>query len=558
MAKQTSFCGIHRLLLITMIVIPAIPLLISAAIGFYSFAGASKQFATSSIRQAAVDRAKLIDEFLHERRSDLESFLALIPADDPAGGATAEEVAAWLRVGGQVFQDMGLIDPSGKHAAYVGPFGLADKNYKDANWYKETLDNGFYISDVFLGYRKVPHFVVAVARRINGQVWILRATVNPTFFGNMVNAPGIGDSGEAYILNQAGVLQTSRRSGGALLERDAYPYPTQAENLISFTGSDGGEDYLFASARLNDGNWRLVVRQKKEEAFQPVLMAGYTVVVVLLCGGGVIIALALIVSRRLSETLHSQAEAVNKLEAQLLQAARLAELGEMAAGFAHEINNPLQIMKTDLALLELTLKDVTDVCANREACDELKEIAEQFQIQIGRCAAITREILRFGRQDAPQVQDVDLTDFLPKVGSMIQNKAAVNGIEVTCEVAPDVPNVLADPGQLQQVMINLLNNAIHAVVDRHGSKGGRVEVVARNDERGRAVVTVSDNGCGINQESMSKIFMPFFTTKAPGQGTGLGLSVCHSIIDSLGGELTVESAKGEGTTFTVRIPGKRA
>ncbi|XXJ20670.1 sensor histidine kinase [Desulfovibrio caledoniensis] len=558
MAKQKSLCGIHRLLLVTMIVIPAIPLLISAAIGFYSFAGASKRFAVSSIRQAAVDRAALIDEFLRERRNDLESFMALLPTDALHGQRAREEVADWLRSGGPVFQDMGLIDPQGRHAAYVGPFGLADKDYRDAGWYKETLQNGYFISDVYLGYRKVPHFVIAVTRHIDGRVWTLRATVNPTLFGNMVGAPGIGDTGEAYILNREGLLQTNRRSGGGLLERDGYAYPPQDENLITFTGSDNGEGYLFASARLNDGKWRLIVRQKKEEAFQTVVMAGYTVIFVLLCGGAVIVFLALIVSRRLSETLRGQAEAVNKLEGQLLQAARLAELGEMAAGFAHEINNPLQIMKTDLALLELTLKDVTDVCANREACDELKEIADQFQIQIGRCAAITREILRFGRQDAPHVEDVDLAEFLPKVGAMVQNKAQVNGIDVTCDVSPDVPSVLADPGQLQQVMVNLLNNAIHAVVDRHGSKGGRIDVAARSDDRGRAVITVADNGCGINQESLSRIFMPFFTTKAPGQGTGLGLSVCHSIVDSLGGEMTVDSTKGEGTTFTVRIPGKGA
>ncbi|WP_394699919.1 ATP-binding protein [uncultured Pseudodesulfovibrio sp.] len=558
MATQKPLCGIHRLLLVTMIVIPAIPLLISAAIGFYSFAGASKRFSVSSIRQAAVDRAALIDEFLHERRNDLDSFMALLPVDSLHGQEALTELTSWLRSGGPVFQDMGLIDPQGRHAAYVGPFGLADKDYSDADWYRETLQNGYFISDVYLGYRKVPHFVIAVTRRIDGRVWTLRATVNPTIFGNMVGAPGLGDTGEAYILNSQGLFQTNRRSGGALLERDGYPYPPQNENLISFTGTDDDEEYLFASARLNDGKWRLIVRQKEEEAFQTVVMASYTVLFVLLCGGAVIVVLALIVSRRLSETLRGQAAAVDKLEGQLLQAARLAELGEMAAGFAHEINNPLQIMKTDLALLELTLKDVTDVCDNREACDELKEIADQFQIQIGRCAAITREILRFGRQDAPHVEDMDLADFLPKVGAMIRNKAQVNGIDVTCDVGPDVPPVIADPGQLQQVMVNLLNNAIHAVVDRHGSKGGRIEVAARGDDRGRAVITVADNGCGINQESLSKIFMPFFTTKAPGQGTGLGLSVCHSIIDALGGELTVDSTKGEGTTFTVRIPGKGA
>ncbi|WP_316896671.1 ATP-binding protein [Pseudodesulfovibrio indicus] len=558
MDKQTSPCGIHRLLLISMILIPAIPLLISGAIGFYSFAGASKRFAVSSIRQAAVDRAKLIDEFLHERRSDLESYLALVPEEELNSPDMKGAVADWLRTGGQAFQDMGLISPDGRHAAYVGPFELADNDYRDTDWYRETLAQGYYVSDVYLGYRNAPHFVIAVGRRVGGRVWMLRATINPTVFGNMVNAPGLGDTGEAYILNRDNLFQTARRSGGALLARDEYTYPPQEEQLVTFTGSDGDEDYLFASARMNDGKWRLIVRQKEDEAFHTVVMAGYTVILVLLCGGAVIIVLALVVSRRLSETLQGHAEAVSKLESQLLQAARLAELGEMAAGFAHEINNPLQIMKTDLALLELTLKDVTDSGGNPEACAELQEIADQFQVQIGRCAAITREILRFGRRDAPQIQEMDLSEFLPKVFGMVQNKAQVNGIRVSCEVDPSVPPILADPGQLQQVMINLMNNAIHAVVDRHGSDGGVIDVAAARDERGWARITVTDNGCGINQESLAKIFMPFFTTKAPGQGTGLGLSVCHSIVDSLGGELTVDSTKGEGTIFTVRIPGKGA
>ena len=163
-------------------------------------------------------------------------------------------------------------------------------------------------------------------------------------------------------------------------------------------------DYLFASTLLNGGKWRLIVRQKKEEAFHSTVMAAYAVALVLLVGGAIIVSLAFVISRRLLDTLREQAEAVYKLENQLLQAARLAELGEMAAGFAHEINNPLQIMKTDLALLDLNLKDIAEAKGDSNTVPEIMEIAEQFQIQIGRCAAITREILRFGRQDAPQLQ----------------------------------------------------------------------------------------------------------------------------------------------------------
>ena len=196
--------------------------------------------------------------------------------------------------------------------------------------------------------------------------------------------------------------------------------------------------------------------------------------------------------------------------------------------------------------------------SEKESGRELNEIANQLMLQIDRCAVITREILRFGRREAPQTQPIDLTSYLPKVWAMVENKASVHGIQLYCDVDRQIPTVEADPGQLQQVMINLVNNAIHAVVDRHGSEGGEITMIARKNQRGDAVITVTDNGVGMSQEHLGKIFMPFFTTKAPGQGTGLGLSVCHSIIDSMGGELTVESHKGDGTTFTVVIPGVHA
>ncbi|BDQ34845.1 sensor histidine kinase [Pseudodesulfovibrio portus] len=555
-------CEIRRLLLISMILVPAIPLLLTAAIGFYAFSETTRGYAVSSLSQAVVDHRRMIDDFLKERRGDLESFLSLLPPEALTGEFARQEVAAMLKTGGGAFQDMGIIGPDGTHTAYAGPYDLLNKDYRQAPWYVETLRMGYYVSDVFLGYRNVPHFVAAVVRRIDGRPWVLRATINSAVFEDIVNAVNIGDSGEAYVLNRENRFQTGRRSGGALLEEDDSVYPPQQGDLMTFTDEKDGEGYLSASAPLNDGKWRLIVRQKTAEAFNDTVMAGYTVLLCLLCGGAVVVVLAIVVSRRLSDAMEEKTEAVRKLEGQLLQAARLAELGEMAAGFAHEINNPLQIMKADLALFDLTLKDITEREAdngeNNEAKAELTSIANQLNIQIDRCAAITREILRFGRQDAPCTQPLEMAVYLPRLWSMVENKAQVHGIKLHCDVAPHIPTIQADPGQLQQVMINLVNNAIHAVVERHGSEGGEIEVSAQKDDRGNAVITVSDNGTGMSRDHLGKIFMPFFTTKAPGQGTGLGLSVCHSIIDSMGGELSVASRKGEGTTFTVTIPGMKA
>ena len=554
MKKDMLFSGVHRLLFVSMLVVPAIPLLLAAAIGFYSFVQTTERLAVSAILQAAVDHKVMIASFLDERRSDLESFLGLAPATLLFDRAEAQtEIEQMRQVSGGVFSDVGLIGPDGIQTAYVGPYELVGKDYRAAPWYVETLKKGYFVSDVFLGYRNVPHFVIAVARRVDGRMWVLRATVDSGLFGQIVEKVSVGDSGEAYILNSDGVLQTRRRSGGGLLDRDDFRYPAQDATVITFMGEEGDTDYLFASASMNDGKWRLVVRQKRAEAFRSTNVAGYTVLAILLVGGAVILSLAVLVSRKVVDTLKRQAEAVGKLENQLLQAARLAELGQMSAGFAHEINNPLQIMKTDLALLDITLDDITEAGGPADLCAESREIAEQFRIQIDRCAGITKEILRFGRQDAPQLQPIDLTAYLPKVGAMVENKAQVHGIRMQCYVDATVPVIEADPGQLQQVMINLLNNAIHAVVDRHGASGGEIAIDARGADH-KAVIRVTDNGCGIPEESLSRIFVPFYTTKAPGQGTGMGLSVCHSIVDSMGGVLSVDSTRGEGTTFTITVP----
>jgi signal transduction histidine kinase len=555
--KKTVYDGVHKLLLVSMIVVPAVPLLLAATIGYYSYSNTTERLAVSAIRQSAMDHREIIDTFLRERRSDLESFLGLISTEELTTDAGRAEIGLMLRSASNVFNDIGLIDPSGVQVLYVGAYELAKKNYSDAHWYKESLVQGYYVSDVFLGYRNVPHFVVAVTRIENGKPWVLRATVNSDVFRRLVERVSIGDTGEAYVLSMDGKFQTRRRSGGGLLEKDAYSYPDQSKGVMTFMGSEGGVEYLFASVPINDGAWRLVVRQKRADAFRSTTEAAYTVMLILLCGGLLIIGLAFLASHRIYATLERQANAVCSLESQLMRAARLAELGEMSAGFAHEINNPLQIMKSDLALLDMILTDLPDSMGASEQA-EIHEITDQLKLQIERCAGITREILHFGRYGEPELTAIDLGKYLPSVGAMVEKKAAVHGIDLRFEVGQGTPHVEADPRQLQQVMVNLLNNAIHAVVDRHGSEGGVIQVSADRDDDRNAIIKVADNGTGISQENLERIFTPFFSTKAPGQGTGLGLSVCHSIIDSLGGELTVESIRGEGTVFIVTLPGIRS
>jgi len=216
-------------------------------------------------------------------------------------------------------------------------------------------------------------------------------------------------------------------------------------------------------------------------------------------------------------------------------------------------------MKSDRALIEMIVSDLKKK-GNIEESDikDLEETLTQFKVQIERCSKITQAILEFGRKSEPMEQDVNVGEFISHLTSMISEKASVQGIRLKKEISEQTPLLRADPSKLQQVLLNLLNNAIDAITERHGCEGGELLVQADPDTNGRVKISVGDNGAGISAENLKKIFAPFFTTKPPGKGTGLGLYVCYGIIEGMGGTMEVESQRGVGTTFVVYLPASGA
>ena len=279
------------------------------------------------------------------------------------------------------------------------------------------------------------------------------------------------------------------------------------------------------------------------------------VIVIMVLGGGLIVATGWLLSNRLHKQTMVAAKESEELKEQLIRAARLAELGEMAAGFAHEINNPLQIMKSELTLMEMNLEDAekADPPLEETAVAGLRDSIKQLELQIHRCARITASILKFGRYGEPERQVVGLSTIIPEVVAMLDKKASVEGVGLTVDVPLGAPRVYCDPGQLQQVLLNLLNNALDAVVQLHDTGGGRVDLSVGFDES-KVCIAIRDNGTGISDEFKDKVFSPFFTTKPVGKGTGLGLSICFGIVESMGGSIDMDSEAGRGTQFMITLP----
>ena len=225
---------------------------------------------------------------------------------------------------------------------------------------------------------------------------------------------------------------------------------------------------------------------------------------------------------------------------QIMKSERLATLGQLAAGVAHEINNPLGaiLMYSHLSLEEMGAED-----SHRRNLE--KVVAEAT-----RCKNIVRGLLDFARQSEPNVEESDANDILRRTLSLLQNQPLFQNIKVATALSPSPPKVMMDSGQIQQVFTNIIFNAAEAMAGE-----GELFVASRVAPSGESIeIEFTDTGCGIPQENLEKIFDPFFTTKEVGRGTGLGLAVSYGIIARHKGTIEVKSEPGKGTTFIIRLP----
>jgi len=241
-----------------------------------------------------------------------------------------------------------------------------------------------------------------------------------------------------------------------------------------------------------------------------------------------------------------EAEFKAKMEQQMISTERLASLGTLAAGVAHEINNPLAIIRESAGWLKMLLKK--EELADMPMKENFDMALEKIEKSVERAKKITHQLLSFSRKKDSIINEVHLKELTDEVVQLVESEAKSKEIEIMKELKKPHAAIWSDSYQLRQILINLVNNAIQAT-----DRGGKVIIGIEGDEN-EAIVTVEDTGPGIPKENLERIFEPFFTTKPPGEGTGLGLSVSRGIIEKLGGQIEVESHLGQGSIFRVKIP----
>jgi signal transduction histidine kinase len=541
--------GRYRKTLITAVlsvsIVTIVPLLIMTGIADHQYREVLRAESTRPmVRFAAIGRQSL-ESFLSEHLSALDMVVRERGFDQLRDSRRLREVLTNLQRAFGGFIDLGVIDDNGIQISYAGPFELEGRSYSEYDWFSEVSMADVYVSDVFMGYRNVPHFVIAVQDVGPDGAFVLRATIDTDVLNRLVTSLLVQPSWDAFLLNRDGILQTDSRRYGDALEHCPIPMQTNpAQGALVEQEDESGETLLVSYAAIERSPFVLVLLSPREA-----LQAGWLsprrnlvwflaisilLILAVVTGGSVYML------NRARESDLKRLSYFHKME----YTNKMAALGRLSAGVAHEINNPLSIITEKAGLL----KDLLMLSVELPPRGKMAELVNSVLKSAERCGGITHRLLGFAKHMEVQRESIDLDELIRQVLDFLEKEASYRDIQIVFDYPEEPPTVVSDRGQLQQVFLNIINNAFAAVKD-----GGHIQIGIRRTDEDTVAVSITDDGVGVAEEHLKHIFDPFFTTKKGG-GTGLGLSITYGIVQKLGGQITVTSEVGKGTCFTVALP----
>ncbi|MFH1630320.1 MAG: ATP-binding protein [Pseudomonadota bacterium] len=525
-----------------------VPLIFITVVNYEAMQDAiASEFLLRTIRIVSNTR-RAISFFLSERKSALD----FIVHDNSFESLNNKERLAGIlenlkRSFGGGFVDIGVVDSSGFQNNYVGPYKLEGKNYSGQEWFKQVVDSGMHISDVFLGYRKVPHLVIAVKGiNQNGSFYVLRSALSIAPFEGLLSNLELGGMGDAFMINHQGILQTPSRYHGNVLQKLFLLVPKNSPKTEVLEEKNRfGQDLLIGYRYIDDTPFILMIVKKKEELMRPWYRTRLRLIAFLLISVTVILTVILgtatYMVRRIQIADEKRVITLHQVE----YANKMASIGRLAAGVAHEVNNPLAIINEKAGLI----KDLFTFRGEYVTDHKLIGLVDSILASVKRAGTITRRLLNFSRNLEAGIEPINLKEVILEVLSFMGKEAELRSIEIAMDVSEDIPKFETDRGRLQQILLNIVNNAFAALND-----GGHLDIKANREDRDHVSVIITDDGCGISKEDLNRIFEPFFSTKTGQGGTGLGLSITYGLVQEIGGKISVRSELGRGTSFGISIP----
>jgi len=522
------------------------PLIIMTFINYYQYKRVFEEEMIYPISRLTSNTRRSLSSFIDERRSVLDMIIRDKKYEDLRNQEKLTILFRNLKESFGGFIDLGVIDAEGIQETYVGPYELRGKNYREQGWFQDVRLRGIYVSEVFLGYRKYPHFVIAMTHEIDeGGFYVLRATLDMETVSRNILSLSHRPSSDAFLINREGVLQTDSRFYGNTFDtiKIAVP-PISDKTEVVERYDDKGRLYILGYAYINQSPFILMEVTKPEEQMKNWFslrndllwflgVSIFLIILVILWGANYLV-------RHILEADLRHAKALHNIE----YTSKMASIGRLAAGVAHEINNPLSIINENAGLL----KDIIGATRDFPRPEKFLKHINAVTKSVERCSTITHRLLGFAKRIDTQIETIDVKHLIQEVVGFLDKEAKHRNITVDYHIDNYIPTIESDRGQLQQVFLNIINNSFDAL-----DEGGKLDINIGHSEVDRVSVSIKDNGHGISEHDLQHIFEPFFTSGKE-HGTGLGLSITYGIVQKLGGDISVNSQVGVGTSFTVSLP----
>ena len=540
-------------LLASMSIAFLIPLIILSVYFHVQFNQTLKNSGKLHLTSLSESLRNTIDLFLQER---VVNIFNLFHGEGFKLNPTQEDMNGYLRnliETSDAFVDVGFLNKSGHKKGYAGPFPyLHEKDYSKEGWFTSLMNQtaNYYISDIYMGFRNKPHFTIAVKQLVDDNIYVMRATLDPGKFYLFLRTIGRGKGVNAALINSAGEYQVVDPEQGKPLDQSHFKPSVSTGSCVVELKKEGKSE-LVACAWLREVPWVLSIRQPLDIAYADMyktrrIIIFSTILVIIM-----ILSFILFSTSRLLNRAEANEEARKELKSQLFHAAKLVSVGELAAGIAHEINNPLAIISSQCGVIRDMFDPEVggDAHMKPETPDTIVREVSIMEGAVGRARDITQKLLKSARKSKPRLIESNVNQILDDVvDGLMEKEFQVENIALIRDYDPNLPQILLDPDQIYQVFQNIVNNAGDSI-----EGPGKITLTTRIKDKNVQVV-VSDTGKGMTHEQMEKIFFPFFTTKEVGKGTGLGLAISLSIVESMGGSIDVQSMPDAGSSFFISLP----
>ncbi len=551
---KASYFQKFRLLLISVFMLIALVPLVS-----FGFNGISqgkqmiKEKAASYLINQAKTNAESIRQFMMERANDIHLISSIL---DITKNDFSDHINQIVNDPHRPYIDFFIMTQSGQLIFRSGKERI-DANILEMaaspalSWQGTKIPNIFRITK---GHEQVP--VLMISKPLSsdteaGEAHFLYGLVDFRAISVLLKENNMEDTGEVYLVDHDGSFLSTSRFGARILEtRISMEKYLPEEDLTAHQAIDyRGKSVLQATQKVVPFDWIVMADQDMGEILNRIKALETKAYFYALVTGGIVLVLAFLISTAIANMVKEKYQREKEMEFQVIQKEKLASMGLLTSGLAHELNTPLA---NALLYSQIALEEMEEPHFDRESISQhLLTVIDEVK----QSSSVIKNLLYFSRHTQSDLQTVNCNDLLSKLMEITIPHCDAKNIHVEMTLEPDIPDVLADPSTLQSIVTNLVANAIEAMPD-----GGTLAVSTRHIPILKLVkIEVADSGTGISREDISNIFNPFYSTKKPGEGTGLGLFISYEMARKLGGDLKVVSstrdeASRSGTCFTLELP----